>query len=437
MVYTSDSEAIRDAQKGVDDAKLEIQKQSIQDQIDALDDEINRYNDLIDQINNAADAQIDALEKIKNKWQEVIDQQEYAKNVTLLTGEFGESAITKILTGNDDDLLAQWKTNYISTLAGIDMESQGYIGDMTQQIASLYGVDLSPLQSQFQNVTTSIDGVADALGKAASAVGNGISAPVYEPNAENGSSSNGSLTDSIANLGTVSNETLPNVTSNMGAIGETAMSAASEVSNVADAIENIPDSKDVTINIHTVGGNASGGIASKVSQIAYTGNAYADGTRHAEKGLAVVGEEKPEVIVTNDKKALIAEQPTLVNMEGGETVFDGDETEKMLKAKGLRPVTPDEFPLLKVFSQFSLEEIRQRFSLGHVSPPSSIVASAVQNAGNVSNNSTNKQTFTIENVHINCPGVTKDEVAKQIGTELNNVFSGLSLRAYQRANITR
>ena len=127
MVYTSDPEAIRDAQEGVDDAKLEIQKQSIQDQIDALDDEIDRYNDLIDQINKAADTQIDALEQIKNKWREVIDQQEHAKNISLLTGEFGIDAVTKILTGNDDDLLAQWKNNYITALASIDMESQGLL----------------------------------------------------------------------------------------------------------------------------------------------------------------------------------------------------------------------------------------------------------------------------------------------------------------------
>ena len=164
MVYTSDHEAIRDAKKDVDDAKLAIQKNDIQKQIDALDDEIDRYNDLIDlvndqidQINKAADTQIDALEKIKNKWQEVIDQQEEAKNLSLLIGEFGTDAITKILTGNDDDLLAQWKENYINTLADIDMESQGYIGDMTQQIAGLYNVDLSSLQDQFQKVKESVN----------------------------------------------------------------------------------------------------------------------------------------------------------------------------------------------------------------------------------------------------------------------------------------
>ena len=159
MIYTSDPEAIRDAQKNVDDAKLEIHKQSLQDQIDVLDDEIGRYDDLIDQINKAADIQIKSLEKIKNKWQEVIDQQEYAKNITLLTGEFGANAVTKILTGNDDDLLAQWKNSYISTLQNIDMETQGYIGDMTKQITSLYESNMSSVESRFQ-------GVADTLEKA-------------------------------------------------------------------------------------------------------------------------------------------------------------------------------------------------------------------------------------------------------------------------------
>ena len=138
MHYVNDPKEIRDAQKDVDDAKLEIHKQSIQDQIDVLDDEITKYDELIDQINKAADAQVKALEKIKNKWQEVIDQQDYAKNITILTGEFGSDAIVKILTGNDDDLLAQWKNSYINTLKGIDLESQGYIGDLTKQIESLY-----------------------------------------------------------------------------------------------------------------------------------------------------------------------------------------------------------------------------------------------------------------------------------------------------------
>ena len=136
--YTNDTKAVRDAQKSVDDAKLEIQKQSIQDQINILDDEITKYDDLIDQINKAADAQVDALEKVKNKWQEVTEQQEYAKNIALLTGEFGADAIEKILSGNDDDLLARWKDSYINVLSAIDMEAQGHIGEITKQLEALY-----------------------------------------------------------------------------------------------------------------------------------------------------------------------------------------------------------------------------------------------------------------------------------------------------------
>ncbi len=155
MIYTSDSTAIRDARKGLDDAKSEIHKQSIQDQIDALDDEISRYDDLIDQINKAADAQVKALEQFKSKWQEVIDVQEQAKNITILTGEFGADAVAKILSGKDGDLLAQWKDSYLDTLKSIDLESQGYIGEMTKQVESFY--------------QHSIKALSDAAGKAADA----------------------------------------------------------------------------------------------------------------------------------------------------------------------------------------------------------------------------------------------------------------------------
>lgn len=72
------------------------------------------------------------------------------------------------------------------------------------------------------------------------------------------------------------------------------------------------------------------------------------------------------------------------------------------------------------------------------SPANTAAASAIQNAGRaVSNSFNNGTSFTTGDVHIHCPGITKDEVAKQIGTELTNVFSGMSLNAYQRVNITR
>ena len=297
MIYTSDPQAIRDAKKDVDDAKLEIQKQSIQDQIDALDDEINKYNDLIDQINKAADAQIDALEKIKNKWQEVIDQQEYAKNVSLLTGEFGTGAITKILTGNDDDLLAQWKNNYINTLAGIDMESQGYIGNMTQQIASLYGVDLSPLQNQFQNVKDSVNGMTDALGAAANAVGIG--------NVSGNTTSNPIISDSTtapsANTDTSLKSAIQNETETaMNAFDQhtdkltneviPAIQAATQEMNTFNEAADMDIEKTITIHYETTGDKPS-----DESNIA-VGKAHVEGTAKVSGDWAVQSDEKEALV---------------------------------------------------------------------------------------------------------------------------------------------
>ncbi len=160
MIYTSDSAAVRDAKKGLDDAKSEIHKQSIQDQIDALDDEISRYDDLIDQINKAADAQVKALEQFKAKWQEVIDVQEQAKNITILTGEFGADAVAKILSGKDGDLLAQWKDSYLDTLKSIDLESQGYIGEMTKQVETFYQNSAKALSDAARKAADAADAAA-------------------------------------------------------------------------------------------------------------------------------------------------------------------------------------------------------------------------------------------------------------------------------------
>ena len=59
-----------------------------------------------------------------------------------------------------------------------------------------------------------------------------------------------------------------------------------------------------------------------------------------------------------------------------------------------------------------------------------------RNISNVNNNS-NMANYSVGDVHIHCPGVTKDEVVKQIGDEMTKTFFGLSNKALQRANITR
>lgn len=45
--------------------------------------------------------------------------------------------------------------------------------------------------------------------------------------------------------------------------------------------------------------------------------------------------------------------------------------------------------------------------------------------------------FTVGDIHVTCPGITSDDVAKQIGSALKREFSGMSLMATQKMSITR
>lgn len=50
--------------------------------------------------------------------------------------------------------------------------------------------------------------------------------------------------------------------------------------------------------------------------------------------------EEGAEIITDGESAVIATEPTLVNMRGGETVYTSNETEKILSSEGLKPFAP-------------------------------------------------------------------------------------------------
>lgn len=468
MIYTNDSEAIRDAKRDVDDAKLEIQKQSIQDQIDALDKEIDRYNDLIDQINKAADAQIDALEKIKNKWQEAIDLQKYAESVSLLTGEFGDNAIEKILSGNDDDLLAQWKNSYITTLAEIDKESQGYIGNMTQQMASLYGIDLSPLQSQFQGVKESVDVVTNALGEAVTAVGVGTS--------RNNDITNKSVQNNDGNnKGTSLESAIQNETQTaMGAFDQhtdkitneviPAIHAATDEMNAFNAAADVDIEKTITITYQT-----SGKPSDNIS-----GNAHVEGTAkvngdwevQSNENHALVGEVGRELIVRNGKYFTVGDNGAeMFKIQKGDIVFNHEQTESLLKnghisghgkayadgtvgggkvitADGtiLYPLQPGDhaWEVQKAFEPFINKIISGEMELVNTAmfehqKQMEEMAKQINYVSSITNNRNVQPSINIGDINVTCPGVTSQEVMHEVGDALNKQIGHLSQRAMQEA----
>lgn len=489
MIYTADEIEIRNAQKDVDDAKLEIEKQNIQDQIDLIDDEISKYNDLIDQINKAADDQIDALERIKNKWQETIDLQEYTKNVSLFTNEFGTDAINKLLTGNDDDLLAQWKNNYVNTLAAIDMESQGYIGDMAQQMASLYDVDLSSLQAQFGNVKDSVGEVTDALGDTVNALAGG-GKTTYKGNEGTSIISKGQPANSSSDTGDSLQSAIQNETKTaMDAFDQhtdkltneviPAIQSATEEMNAFNEAADMDIEKTVTITYNVIGSPSLDSTANVEGTAHVEGTAKVSGDWGVQQGgKSLVGETGRELIVRKGKFFTVGDNGAeFIDLQKGDIIFNHTQTEKLLKdgkissrgralANGtmvepdgtiharsgdlipinspafqkLDPKTlnidPEQFQLYK-----KIGEISQSLDLGVMKVQginqmmSDMVSKTVNN--NVVTNNNNQPHISVGDINVTCPGVTSQEVVKEVGKALENQFSGLALKAYQQSKITR
>ena len=67
---------------------------------------------------------------------------------------------------------------------------------------------------------------------------------------------------------------------------------------------------------------------------------YAKGTRKAKKGIAAVAENGAEII-TDGENVVLATEPTLVNMKGGEQVYTATETKKILAGDRISELTID------------------------------------------------------------------------------------------------
>lgn len=414
MHYVADEKSIRDAQQDVDSVRYDIQ-------ISEIEKSISKLEEARDNQTGAIDEMISKLEEYKDAWNDITSAYEDAQEDLIASQILGSNWETDILNGRLD-VLDAFKNQYIAIQQAM---ADAAWQSANEQIKAAKEAEKGSSGSvahapKIESDTSSISKVTGGgYDYGSLALSNSLDKHIYNNKAFRAYKS-----------GTtgISHDEKNALVSEYGQTEITVLPNGNAIITDRPTLMDLP--KDTVIYNEEETNKI---IDNKVN---VSGKAYADGTRHAEKGLAVVGEEKPEVVITNNKKVLLAEHPTLLNMEGGETVFDGDETEKLLKARGLRRLTSDESPLLKALTQYSPSEIQQRLSSNMINPVKSISSSAIQNASqavNVNNNAS----YTMGDVHVHCPGITKDEVAKQIGTEMTNIFSGLSLKAYQRANITR
>ena len=133
----------------------------------------------------------------------------------------------------------------------------------------------------------------------------------------------------------------------------------------------------------------------------------------------------PEIVVHNNGTASIVDSPTLMDMKGGEKVFNGDETEKILKSKyvPMKQFNPKKFAMLHAFAGGTSSPLQNAIAAQAVGIASGIKSGLI--ATTPMGGQTINQTF-----NITMPNITNASKADELFRE----FEQLSRRATQYYN---
>lgn len=167
------------------------------------------------------------------------------------------------------------------------------------------------------------------------------------------------------------------------------------------------------------GNEAANAIRSK-----YQVRALFGGTDSAKSGEALVGEKGHEIVVGNDGIATIVNEPTLMKMQGGEKVFNADETDKILKKSiPLKKFNPKKFALLQSFANGTSSPMQTRIAAQAVGLANGLSTGMlnVQGAGGQTIN----QTF-----NVSLPNITDQSKASELFKE----FEHMQMKATQFFN---
>lgn len=200
------------------------------------------------------------------------------------------------------------------------------------------------------------------------------------------------------------------------------------------------------------------------------GNAFAKGTGHYkglpkdEKNALRSEYGQPELTVYPDGTTELTTSPVMSDLPKGTVIFNEEQTKKIMNNKShgkiiksyasgvveysdgtfIKPdgsVVPPlqegsrTYDMLQKFSAYmnSIDNNVEKLSANIMHEQSKQMHDAINqiNNSNVVNN--NRPSVSIGDIHVTCPGVTSQEVAKQVGVELNNMFNGLHLEAMQQS----
>ena len=152
-----------------------------------------------------------------------------------------------------------------------------------------------------------------------------------------------------------------------------------------------------------------------------------------KKGDIILNHKQMKELETKGKITSGNKHGKLIGSFANGTNPDGTIT--LASGTTLTPIQPEDsgYKLVKIAEQLKSQMV------DNMIPSFDVMSKNVEMITKNINSIQNRQQSMniIENVNVNCPGITSQEVAKQIGTELQKTFSGMSLNAYQKMSVTR
>lgn len=357
-IYDTDNEAIRDAQKDLDDITNEELINSLQKEQDKIQESI------------------DILDKYKEKWNEIPDAWDKAVSEQLAIELWGQEYEKLILLNRTSDI-ENFKTKYLKIQSQINdneeliksyEEKVDYYNKLKDQWSSLTdeysnSVDdmyakmllgqswesdvlngrlstLNDFRNQYNDIQKSISDMAWQSANAQISALNAVKA-AEATKAQTSGGSNG-YSGSSGNVSSVSKPSQPQkdtvqhywiyrtlgtfntngqASSKIGMLGGDGVISVGGKYLVVKWKKGYVTRGEASSNIVNYGGN---GVYKR----------YASGTDNAKKGWNIVSEENPELIIRNNGEIDLAKGEQFYNFQGGEKVIPANETKEILKNQG-------------------------------------------------------------------------------------------------------
>ena len=383
MHYIQDAQALRDAKTQVEDARLQIKTAELEQAVTDLEEARDREKASLDHM-------ILSLEHYRDQWSQISTAYEEAQENQLAAMILGQNWEADIL-GMRTDVLAAFTDNYIRL--------QQQIADAAWESANAQ----IAAQKEAAKGTDGTKGAAKALSKKPSADGAAPKAP--------------SSFDAPA----------------APSAPKRKLTISSGGGNTQKLVFARPD--HTLLSFHT--GLKQGPVDS---------HSFDDDFRLVQQ----VGLKANEVPAILKEGEAVATQTQIRNLAEGLRHTEGKAPADQAALTEETIITRDGLILTPIQPGDEMYELMQKYNtylesidgnLEKMLPPAVYeqgkqMADAVSRAANSSVvNNQNMQPVSIGDIHITCPGITSQEVARQVGDQLNQMFRGLHLDAIQRSTM--